>query len=693
MTADTIGLQSISDIVSDIAAELNRILNSAFQSLRDFIQGLINGIQERIGNLAYSIWEIAQSIISKVRDVVSSLTAEISDILHTLVESFKQAIQDLISEIRHVVEGIVDGLKRLIADMREGIESLIEGLKDGISWLVASIKQFADNLITTIRNKIDALVKQGWEFLLHMSETMIATARDIIHNLWSALQELWERVRSAVQPILERIDAQYIQPIRNFFKRIEEIGEETLTFLNKTTIEPILDNPDVPPQVRSLLSSNSYIRQIAVIGFSLVGMSFLLPTILSDVYFGDLEKVRQGSLQRTRAGIVNLSQAIEAYYAGTLDLGSVYYFAARQGIPDAATSALVNAYRRYPSAGDMFYLVRLGVLDYGTAADRLHKQGYRDEDIAIMYEATQYIPPVQDLIRMAVREVFTPEIAEKYGLFEDFPEDFKRQAARLGMSEEWARNYWAAHWELPSVTEGFEMLHRGIITYEELETLLRSLDYMPFWRDKLIKMSYEPYTRVDVRRMYEMGVLTRDEVKRAYLDLGYDDEKAEKLTVWTEKEYSQAAKYKTQTTRDLSQATLLSAYSKGILSRDDTIKYLVGLGYDTSEANLLVDMKDLDVYTKERDALIERLTKQYQAGAIDRLGIRDALAKFGMNSPSIEAYEDKIVSDTIVGTRIPSVSDLQKMLKKKLIALDEFIDAVMKNGYSRQWAERFAQIT
>ncbi|GAI22279.1 unnamed protein product, partial [marine sediment metagenome] len=100
------------------------------------------------------------------------------------------------------------------------------------------------------------------------------------------------------------------------------------------------------------------------------------------------------------------------------------------------------------------------------------------------------IPPVADIITMAVREAFSPAIAERFGQYEDFPPDFERYASMKGLTPEWSKRYWAAHWSLPSPQQGFEMLHRGIINEDELRMLMRALDIMPFWRDKLMQMSY-----------------------------------------------------------------------------------------------------------------------------------------------------------------------------------------------------------
>ncbi|GAI05860.1 unnamed protein product, partial [marine sediment metagenome] len=75
-----------------------------------------------------------------------------------------------------------------------------------------------------------------------------------------------------------------------------------------------------------------------------------------------------------------------------------------------------------------------------------------------VYKTLAYqIPPVADIITMAVREAFSPEIAAKFGQYQDFPPDLETYAGQKGLSKEWAERYWAAHWALPSPQQGFEM--------------------------------------------------------------------------------------------------------------------------------------------------------------------------------------------------------------------------------------------
>jgi len=198
------------------------------------------------------------------------------------------------------------------------------------------------------------------------------------------------------------------------------------------------------------------------------------------------------------------------------------------------------------------------------------------------------IPPVADIITMAVREAFTPEIASRFGQYEGLPTAFVEWVGKKGLNREWAERYWAAHWSLPSPQQGFEMLQRGVISRDDLALLLRALDIMPFWRDKLIQISYNPLTRVDIRRMYGLDIINTTEVNKAYQDIGYNSENAARLTTFTVK-LTEQAKARAEAAKEKAEAgkaplwttaQTLSFVKKGLITTDRARQELIWLGYD-----------------------------------------------------------------------------------------------------------------
>jgi hypothetical protein len=267
-----------------------------------------------------------------------------------------------------------------------------------------------------------------------------------------------------------------------------------------------------------------------------------------------------------------------------------------------------------------------GEITADVALERLQLLGYSLTNATTIRNLFPVLPGVQDLITMAVKEVFTPEIVAKYGQAQDFPQAFADHAAKQGLSDDWAKAYWAAHWDLPSPTQGFEMLHRGLITHDELVLLLRTLDYMPYWRERMIGMSYNPYTRVDTRRMYDTGIIDRAEVKRSYLDQGYDDTHASNLTEWTCRETR-------QTQKDLTKAELLSGMVYGVMTEADVRTELLALGYSEADVNFEISLKVAQAAGIRRspDRAVQKgdLTASYISGLLTATELREALCTMG----------------------------------------------------------------
>ncbi|GAI91377.1 unnamed protein product, partial [marine sediment metagenome] len=132
------------------------------------------------------------------------------------------------------------------------------------------------------------------------------------------------------------------------------------------------------------------------------------------------------------------------------------------------------------------------------------------------------IPGPGDLVTFALREVWRPDLRPEL-LSPNAPGRYYELMAKQGYSREFAEDYWASHWVLPSVRQGFEMFWRiPEFTETDLRALLTRLDILPRYHDNLMAIAYAPWTRVDIRRMHKVGTIPdRAGLERAYGDIGY----------------------------------------------------------------------------------------------------------------------------------------------------------------------------
>lgn len=134
--------------------------------------------------------------------------------------------------------------------------------------------------------------------------------------------------------------------------------------------------------------------------------------------------------------------------------------------------------------------------------------------------AQAQIPPVTDVIRMQLREVYLEGRREELVGTEDRP-IFDALMKEWGFDKFHADSYWGAHWILPSIGQLNEMLFRNVIDRETWERFVRFNDLEPSSIPRLGEIIFNPYTRVDVRRMARLGILSDEQLLQAYADLGF----------------------------------------------------------------------------------------------------------------------------------------------------------------------------
>lgn len=308
----------------------------------------------------------------------------------------------------------------------------------------------------------------------------------------------------------------------------------------------------------------------------------------------------------------------------------------------------------------------------------LQRVGIHPDYTNVYRELAQQIPPVADIITMAVREAFTPDIAARFGQYEDFPDELAEWGAKKGLSKEWTQRYWAAHWSLPSPQQGFEMLHRGVIDAQQLGLLLRASDVMPFWRDKLVEIAYNPLTRVDVRRMYKLGVLNESEVYESYLIAGYDEQNARRMSDFTVRQtLNSLAKFSTN--------DIVKAFTKRMISRGEAAQLLSVLDVRSEDAQYILTTAEYKRHWAFTEQQIKGIRNLYKKRVLDDNQAHSKLAQLNLPAEQIDVlmkqwyYE---VKDEDRPTWTPSQS--LSFAKKGLITEERARQELHVIGYDQE---------
>lgn len=310
--------------------------------------------------------------------------------------------------------------------------------------------------------------------------------------------------------------------------------------------------------------------------------------------------------------------------------------------------------------------------------EELRRIGIHEDYHHIYRELAQVIPPVADIITMAVREAFSPGIAARFGQYQDFPAELEFWAAKKGLSVEWARRYWAAHWSLPSPLQGFEMLHRGAINMSELNMLLRALDIMPFWRGKLTKIAYRRITRVDIRRMYKAGTIKVSDVLKANLELGYNARDAKRMTDFT-------VQWALPKHASITRSDILTAYKNRMIDRAEASQLLENMGEDFFHRSFMMDAVDYKKGLELTELQIKGIGNLYKRRAIDNDKARDDLLRLDLPADEVDSLMTEWYYE--VKAQIPrnwTTSQTLSFAKDGLITKDRAKQELEKIGYDAE---------
>ena len=500
---------------------------------------------------------------------------------------------------------------------------------------------------------------------------------------------LWERVLAFFQGIwvsFWETSPDVINPFAGVVGQMlaEKFGDQAAGYLNAALVKSI-NNLEIPAEVKATIIK---VAQDGDLGSLLLGylttftyyMSYISghATVAGELASHEWRKQYRPSLP----DVASLILSVFRDPSRTIEIRDLL---AKQGFSNDNIDTLLKAAKSIYTPDEARQLYLRGQLSEPQLREELKKYGFNDQEIDNLKLLYEIIPAPADLVRMAVREAFDPDYISRFNTMAEYPLEFEEFAAKQGITTEWAQKFWAAHWEIPSVLQGFEMLHRDVINDDELSDLFFARDLMPWWREKLKAISYHPLTRIDVRRVYRMGIIDREQVYRTYLDLGYDEEKAEWLTRFTEMEQGEKE-------RDLTKAEVLDAYTKKIIALDDVKNMLGDLGYSPIEVDILINVKDYQDFKEFKARELKRIKKMYLAGiysaneAINELGKLDLA---GAEQNSLMTLWD---SDKLAELRSPNKSDLDNLFKGQIINRVDYALEMQNIGYKTKHINWFLNL-
>ncbi len=718
------GLGGCGVLLSNETSSIDRAIAAAIERTCRGLVALIGDANLAVGDLLAGASQGLNSVLDAVEGQANNILSKVTGAIESIIDVVASRLEDTIRTISDRLEQTVETVGRFLADVVRTIESAVDSVLNNIgfavSGLINSIGQGFNEVLRaagSLLNRIDSTVSQVGEFLAGLAEatleamatTIAATLGPIVgaaDSVLARLGDLVESVPGAVTDAAEALAAGIgtlvgapllgmgsilVTQIEAFFGAMIEEGNLS----QGEVLRSLLTSLGVPGDVANTVATAADDAAPETPALFVAALAFLVPLVIAQFLGSALEPLAQQMGQEiagsTRQTLIPPADLLDGFFKGTLPGAVLQEDFKQAGYSQERMDLLVASFRHAPDVGVSVEAWLRDLIDENELDQTLHENRIRPDDARLLKQVVFSVPPAQDLIRMAVREVFSPEIRERFGQDEGFPTEFATFAKQQGISDEWARAYWAAHWLLPSPQQGFEMLHRRVIEPADLDSLLKALDVMPFWREKLTQIAFSPLTRVDVRRMHALGLLTDDDLKRRYEDLGFNSDDADMMVAFTVV-FNAVDEELPDELEGLTRSTVLNMFDDGILDRDVAVSMLLGMGIGTEAAQLYVDQRELETSRRDRRALIEGIVALAGGGHISLPEAQDSLADLGITAIEGTRALGRILSKRDSRDRVPALGQLKQMREAGVIDNAVFAAALGASGFNDVWVGRMFKL-
>ena len=672
------------------AGQYGEITSGVPGQLVDRLSGQVTG---QVGDLAGDSTGLAPLLVADIVAASDEAAAASDEALRFVTDQVQQSSAEDVTSTGDVVieldRSIADPLSNLVTRH----DDFVTNTADQVQQFTIDTSQVGDLVANELSQTVNGSVAGELENIIDIVNAL-SPFPDIPGGEGQGLAEATGAViGQALEPMVGAIVDPLTDVLKGFLGEFFEGALDDLEPLLDPLLRKLESNEELPQEIRDLLAPG-FPALAPVMG---AAMTFAVPLIVSNalgvLLTPPLQKVLAEESKLLPWQLLPLQTAAQAVWRGYMDRERYDDIRARLGFDPNDGQTMLDSQEALLNVSETTALWHREEITADQVDDQLHRLGFVPDDAERIKTLAFPIPGVSDLISMAVREVFSPEIAEAFGQFEEIPQPYLDWTAKQGLTEEWARNYWAAHWGLPSVFQGYEMLHRGIITDDDLDRLFVAQDIMPFWRDRLKAISYNPVTRVDLRRLYRDGVIDRDGLVRGYLDIGYNSRDAERLTVWTEQWAAAANAEEDPESRTLTKADVLKLFRNDVITRREAESYLTDMAFAAASIEALLNNIEIDQLLDDRKDDIDFVVGQAKAGTIDFEQAQSDLVALGLSDRERDKALSSVVRSKDRATRLPTKKELTGWLSSGLITEDRARAVFGDMGYAREWVDLYLSDT
>lgn len=382
-----------------------------------------------------------------------------------------------------------------------------------------------------------------------------------------------------------------------------------------------------------------------------------------------------------------------------------------------------------PAVGDLIEARNRDLITGPQFITWLKRHGFGGvESRNVYHQLRRRLPGPSDVVHFAVKEAFSPDVANPLKLYDEFPQAIMPFMKGHGLAWETdmdivangverkatiADLHWASHWTPISPQQIIGMFHilrpnrlqryraAGVnvtaVDMMDVQRWLRVNDYPPTVRDNLAALSFTPLRLVDIRSALTLNWRLANEPGFAagmpaamqarirpwnrawgieqFRDRGVLPEDA---NTQVDLVYSAAAarlfapaQAASRTAVRKAVNVILQIYHAGISDRQVARNGLLTLGITAAAADVFLDIEDARIRMEDTAAMIRGTRRGLMSGAITEIDARSRLVQAGMRPDYVQTIVDRWLTELLDNRRHATTERIQRWVAEGRMTPEE----------------------
>ena len=727
--AETIGeeaLSKVSDAVNKGLQESQANTNSAIQTLSD-------NIFQGIKNIASSIWDAVKGALAAIAEKIGSIVSGIAGQLKPILEAIGKWLEEALKKIADVVVNVVEK----IGPVLDAITRQINKINDTLIQPIANVINGTIQTISTLTIAIEKDLHEGLKGILQIPTDISTGLSSLDATLQRTIEELGLKNKEIAESTIDYSGkhgfGMHLNDISDTLK-VNTSHPQTTTF--HESLIKLTDKCDVANANEILSKLNTTLEEANPIIKWIYNMLIDVAVTLSQTG-GVLEAVNETALEHSRqlCPIKKLSpaDALQARLRGFIDDATLKEELSKQGISDERIKVLYDLLKRVEDPGSLIDFRFRGIISDDDFDQGLKDLGWTSPQIEAFKQGSQYLPTTQDISRwrhfgliddatslLMLKQLRYQDVhAQAYleteqtretaagrasldGWLESIkegwlfntanlptPDEVKLAGEREGLHPETTRLAWLAHFNRPSYLTMLQSYFRGLRTLTEVHYVMQGENIPHELWDELIQVNRPLIPFRSIPAYVKAGLLSETDARSELAAHGFDLRHQNLIMSFVTKTGSKSTASTASSVHTLSLQNARLLFDDGALSEAQYISILEEHGFTPELAKAQAEIDTIAAHAKQRKQQIADLVAEVEAGVITQEEAISQLQSAGFTQVEIARFQASIRRSLAKNVKSPSIAELDKFIKAKLISVDQYRGELQRQGWINPWLEAF----